>query len=125
MNLRDAGAGRRCRSFLSLAIDPVEGFSDRVQQVLIVERLVQKLTAPAFMACTNVVLSPRPVAGYETHWKLDVGFGQFVLEIEAAHPGQPYIEDQTSWSVEAFVVQKFFSGGEGFDARPCRPDETV
>ena len=117
MNLRDAGAGRRCRSFLSLAIDPVEGFSDRVQQVLIVERLVQKLTAPAFMACTNVVLSPCPVAGYENNLKLDVGFGQLALEIEAAHPGPPYVENQTSWNVEAFIVQKFFSGGKGFDAR--------
>jgi hypothetical protein len=43
MNLRDAGAGRRCRPFLLLAIDPAERFSDRVQQVFFVERLVHKL----------------------------------------------------------------------------------
>ena len=118
-------AGDAARPYCLLALDQAECFSDCVQRVLIVERLVQKLTAPAFMACTNVVLSRWPVTGYENNWKLDVGFGQFALEIEAAHPGQPYVEDQTSWNVDTFVVQKFFSGGKGFDARPCLPDETV
>jgi hypothetical protein len=75
---------------------------NRIQQILIPEWLSQELDSSAFMARTDIGMSPCPVIKDDRN--RNVGLGQLALKIEPTDSWQPDIEDKATGSIRPFPL---------------------
>ncbi len=83
---------------------------DRVDQVLVAERLGQELNGTALHrlhAHRDVT-----VRRYEDDWNLDIGHLKLALKIQAARPGQPDIEDEANGTFRDFRFAELGNRGK-------------
>src|ERR1700722_4882512 len=83
---------------------------DRVDQVLITERLGQELNGTAFhrLHGHRDVAVPR----YEDDRDLDIRLRKFALNIQAARPGQSNVEDEAGGTGRAFGFEEVGRGSK-------------
>src|SRR5271154_960916 len=89
---------------------------DRVEQILVAEWLGQELDRAALHRPDG----HRDVAipGDEDDWEVDVRGGELSLEVEAASPGQSYIEHQAGRSVRPSGLEEFIYRSEQLRLQP-------
>ena len=63
------------------------------------------------------------MTGDENNRNLDLGPRQFRLEVEAAHPRQPDIENKAAGSIRSFRCKKLRGRRKCFDPQSYRPDQ--
>ncbi len=96
---------------------------DRIQQILIAERLSQELDRAPFHRLhghRNVTVS-----GDEDNRNVDVRRRELSLKIETTPARQSDIEHQTSWSVRAPFVQEFGNRRQGFGLHANGSDQAA
>jgi len=76
---------------------------DGVEQVLVAERLGEKLDCPGFHRLHHH--RHVAVASDENDWDVNLGFGQLALEVESAQPRQPHVEHQAGGRVRCWLVR--------------------
>src|SRR6516165_4461062 len=113
---RSEALPKHCDQVLVLAVDPIslEGGLDCVQEVLFAKGLGQEFH------CTGLHRPHRhrnvAMASQEDDWQAHIGRIQLLLKIEAALPGQAYIQHETTWALRSVVFEKFLGRGEYLDA---------
>src|ERR1051326_391710 len=88
----------------------VKSVLNRIDQVLVPERLGQKLHRSSFHGSDrhrNV-----PMSGNKNDGNMNVGLEQFLLEIQAAHTRQSNVKHQTAGSIHPLAAQKLLRGTE-------------
>ena len=96
---------------------------DRIQQVLIAERLGQELDRSSFYRLDrhwDVAMS-----GDEDDRNVNVGRRELALKIETTSAGQPDIEHEASGAVRAPFVQKFGNRGQGLGLHANGSDQAA
>jgi hypothetical protein len=88
---------------------------NRVQQILVAKRLCQKFHGARLQ-------SPHrhgyvAMCRYKDDWNLNSGVSQPTLEIESAHLGQPYVQNQATRVRGPFLVQKLLAGRKALCAQ--------
>jgi hypothetical protein len=105
----------RTQSLFILALSTItsKGELDRVDQVLITERLGQELNGTAFhrLHRHRDVTVPR----YEDNWDWDTRLREFALKIQAARPGQSNVKNEAGGTDRAFRFEEVGNG----DKEPC------
>jgi hypothetical protein len=83
---------------------------DRVDQVLITERLGQELNGTAFHRLHRH--RDVTVSRYEDDRYFDIRLRELALKIQAAPPGQSNVEDEAGGAVGAFGFEEIGNGGK-------------
>ena len=99
----------------------IDGLLDRIQKVLVAERLGEKLHRAGFDSPNrhgNIA-----VAGDEDNWDMEVALGELVLQLESADPGEPDIQHQAAGSSVARAGKKLLGRTERLDAQTHRPQQ--
>jgi hypothetical protein len=113
---RSVSAAYRSRSSTTIdaprASDPVtlDPRANRIEQVLLVERLGQELYRPSLhrpYAHRNI-----PMTGDKNHWQSDSGSRELLLKHQTAHPRQSDVEHETAENVLRVAVQELLRRGE-------------
>src|SRR5258708_6964686 len=89
----------------------IQSLSDRIQQVLVVKRLGEKLHSTRFHGPhrhRNI-----PMTGDENDGNVDSCISQLALQVEAVRSGKAHVQNKAAWSVWWFVAQKFFRRPKG------------
>src|SRR5882757_7516631 len=89
----------------------IQSLMDRIQQVLVFERLSQKLHSTRFHGPhrhRNISMT-----GDENDGNVDSCISQFALQVETVDSGKAHVQNKTAWSVRWFVAQKFFRRPKG------------
>src|SRR6185295_17403812 len=86
---------------------------NRVQQILVTERLGEKLDCAGFHCLYGHGNVPMP--GYEDYWQVNFLLGEFALEIEAAMSGQADIKDYAAGNIGQLTLEKLTSRAERLD----------
>src|SRR5438270_634368 len=84
---------------------------DRIQQVLVLERLGQKLHGTRFHGLhrhRNISMS-----GDENDWNSDARVSQVALQVETVDAWKAHVQDKAAWTVRWLVAQKFFRRPKG------------
>jgi hypothetical protein len=79
--------------------------------------------APAFIALTDIGMSPWPVI--KMIGIANIRLSQFGLKVETANPRQPDIEDQTACNIWRLDLLKFVDRTEQFDPQAHRSEKTA
>src|SRR5207253_1038163 len=101
-----------CLSLPSVTI-PLQPDLNRVQQILIAERLRQELDSPRLHRSHGH--RDIAVGSNEDNWNRDVGLCQLPLKIEPAKARQPDVENQTTRHIPTPAAQEFLSRLEQLD----------
>src|SRR5258707_11335577 len=101
----------------------IQSLLDCVQQVLVVERLGQKLHGTRFHGLhrhRNV-----SVTGNKNNWDLDARVGQLTLKVQTIDAGKVYIQNQATWPLRSPVAQEFFRRPKGFGPQARRLQQSL
>src|SRR4051794_40439072 len=94
-----------CRSgSLASAAVALDSREDGVQQILIPKWLGEEIDG----AGLHRLYRHRDIAmpGHEDDRNLDIGLGEFALDIEAAQARQPNVEDEAGWNIRELFLQQ-------------------
>src|SRR6266446_7988902 len=101
----------------------IQSLADRIQQVLILERLGQELHG------TGLHGSHRhgdiSVTGDENDGHLDSGVTQLALKVQTIDARKTHVQDKAAWSVRLLVAQKFFRRLKGCAPQPRRFQQSL
>ena len=86
---------------------------DRIQQILVVERLGKEIDGADLDGLDSQI--PVPMGGYEKDGDLRPRPGEFPVKVQPAHVGHSDIEHQAGGPGFGQGGQEFVGGGEGLD----------
>src|SRR6266446_6467027 len=89
----------------------IQSLANRIQQVLVPERLGQKLHGTGFHGLhrhRNI-----PMTGDEDDGDSNARVSQLTLQVEAVDAGKAHIQDETAWPLRWLAAQIFFCRPKG------------
>ena len=116
---------QHCKFRLLLASYPIpfQREMNRIQQILVVEGLGEKLHGPRL----HGPYRHRDVAvrSDENDRNLNIGFGELALQVESADSRQPDIEDEATGHVRKLACEELLRGPEQFDLQTHGADKAL
>jgi hypothetical protein len=108
---------------LASAPVPFQGNLNRIQQILIAERLSKKLDGSRFHGSHGH--RDVTVRSEKDDWNVHASLGQLLLEVEATDPGKPDVENQATGKIRTLGQQEFLRRPEQANSQPYRLDQAL